>query len=66
MSCTKIAVAMCGIRERSRKPVPQSIRKAIDDLNQAERFLDGASTLLEIAEDIRAASLNSDLRKINC
>jgi hypothetical protein len=43
-----------------------SMRTALKEFQEAEIYLDESSMLLEIAEDIRTAQVNADLKNIEC
>jgi len=66
LDCNRRDLDMAILKARASGRTPQGVRAAIAELNEAELFLDKTSTLLEIAEDIRAAQVNADLQNIEC
>jgi hypothetical protein len=66
LSCPRRNLDMVILNQRGSRQMPERIRSAIEELNQADILLDRASTLLEIAEDIRTARVNTDLQNIDC
>lgn len=66
LQCNRRDLDMAILKERASAMMPHGIYAAIAELYEAELFLDKTSTLLEIAEDIRAAQVNADLQNIEC
>jgi len=57
---------MTVLKERSGGQMTESSRKIIKEFHEAELLLDKTSTLLEIAEELRASRLNAAHKNIDC
>jgi len=66
LSCNRRDLDMTVLKERSGGQMTESSRKIIKEFHEAELLLDKTSTLLEIAEELRASRLNAAHKNIDC
>lgn len=66
LSCNRRDLDMAVLKERSGGQIPESSRKVISEYYEAEILLDKTSSLLEVAEELRASRLNAAHKKVDC